>query len=394
VELLLLGLALGLAAGISPGPLLTLVVSSSLERGFGAGLRVALAPPLTDAPIIVLAIVLLKDLQEPFLAALGLLGGCLVIYLGLRTLQSRAAIGGAPAEDRGDYRDLWRGALVNFLNPHPWLSWVTVMGPILVQAWRASPLSAMAFVIGFYLAIVGSKVAIAWVVAQTRQRLSQVGLRRLLQTSGMLLLGLGLLLVWRALGTPNRASAGGGNQLPVRKVLEDSVRRQTMSELVRMWIGEGDHRQSSGVHTAVDCQQVEHRELQSSRRYRNLRVQVGVGIRVVKSAIEDREDHQHQGNAPIPELDLYPAQRGAGPPPGLTLEQGVIVGDHRAPLPGVFQTGPHQLVQTAPPVEVGARTGGRAPPDDPTSDHQPPRLSSAHRFRIVEDEAPHHQIGL
>jgi len=46
-----MGLGLGLAAGASPGPLLTLVVSSTLARGFGAGLRVALAPVLTDAPI-------------------------------------------------------------------------------------------------------------------------------------------------------------------------------------------------------------------------------------------------------------------------------------------------------------------------------------------------------
>ena len=37
---------MGLAAGVSPGPLLALVISSTLERGFGAGLRVALAATL------------------------------------------------------------------------------------------------------------------------------------------------------------------------------------------------------------------------------------------------------------------------------------------------------------------------------------------------------------
>jgi threonine/homoserine/homoserine lactone efflux protein len=36
MELMLVGLGLGLAAGVSPGPLLTLVVSSTLARGFGA----------------------------------------------------------------------------------------------------------------------------------------------------------------------------------------------------------------------------------------------------------------------------------------------------------------------------------------------------------------------
>ena len=42
-----MGLGLGLAAGISPGPLLALLISSTLERGFGAGLRVIAA--LIDA---------------------------------------------------------------------------------------------------------------------------------------------------------------------------------------------------------------------------------------------------------------------------------------------------------------------------------------------------------
>ena len=42
MEAILLAFSLGLAAGLSPGPLLTLVVSTSLARGFGAGLRVAL----------------------------------------------------------------------------------------------------------------------------------------------------------------------------------------------------------------------------------------------------------------------------------------------------------------------------------------------------------------
>ena len=38
----LLGLTLGLGSGISPGPLLALVISTTLARGFKAGARVAL----------------------------------------------------------------------------------------------------------------------------------------------------------------------------------------------------------------------------------------------------------------------------------------------------------------------------------------------------------------
>jgi len=40
---LLPGLALGLSAGISPGPLLTLVMTQTLKHGKGEGVKVSLA---------------------------------------------------------------------------------------------------------------------------------------------------------------------------------------------------------------------------------------------------------------------------------------------------------------------------------------------------------------
>ena len=88
---------------------------------------------------------------------------------------------------------------VNLLNPHPWIFWITVQGPILVGAWRRSPSSAVAFVASFYLAIVGSKVAIAWLVARGRHSLNENWYRRLLVVCGLLLIGMGALLIAQAM---------------------------------------------------------------------------------------------------------------------------------------------------------------------------------------------------
>ena len=60
MDLFWIGIGLGLAAGISPGPLLTLVISTTLERGFRAGTRIAIAPLITDAPIIVVTLLILS----------------------------------------------------------------------------------------------------------------------------------------------------------------------------------------------------------------------------------------------------------------------------------------------------------------------------------------------
>jgi threonine/homoserine/homoserine lactone efflux protein len=74
VDALLLGLSLGLGAGLAPGPLLALVIRSTLEDDIAAGIRVALSPLVTDLPIIVLAVVLASSLPEPALGALGIAG--------------------------------------------------------------------------------------------------------------------------------------------------------------------------------------------------------------------------------------------------------------------------------------------------------------------------------
>jgi len=56
LQLLATGIAFGSAGGLSPGPTMTLVVAQTLRHGLREGLKVAIAPLLTDAPIVILAI--------------------------------------------------------------------------------------------------------------------------------------------------------------------------------------------------------------------------------------------------------------------------------------------------------------------------------------------------
>ncbi len=49
---LLSGITLGLSAGLSPRPLMALVLSETINFGKKAGILVAFAPVLTDIPII------------------------------------------------------------------------------------------------------------------------------------------------------------------------------------------------------------------------------------------------------------------------------------------------------------------------------------------------------
>src|SRR5262245_51179384 len=95
-----------------------------------------MGPFLTDLPIIAFAVVLAAALPEAALAALGIAGGAFVVCLGVEALREEpapvaAAAGEAGASASAAAGSLRRGAIVNLLNPHPWVFWIAVGVPIL-----------------------------------------------------------------------------------------------------------------------------------------------------------------------------------------------------------------------------------------------------------------------
>jgi threonine/homoserine/homoserine lactone efflux protein len=193
VDALALGLSLGIGAGVAPGPLLAVVIRATLEGGFAAGARVAMGPFLTDLPIIAFAALLAAALPEEALAALGIAGGAFLVWLGVEALREEpapveAAAGGAGAA-AGSLR---RGAVVNLLNPHPWVFWIAVGVPILGDG---SAAEAAVFLVTFYAMLVGSKLVVAALLAAGRERLLRgAGYRWALRGSGVLLLVAGVAL--------------------------------------------------------------------------------------------------------------------------------------------------------------------------------------------------------
>ncbi|GAA3462965.1 LysE family translocator [Saccharothrix longispora] len=186
-----LGLTLGLAASISPGPLLVLVVTSALRSGWRAGAAAACAPLLSDAVVVATTLLLLDRLPPSALGVLGVVGAVFVVWSGVRTVrEARSATLGATGEPLA-FR---RAVLVNVLSPHPWVAWATALGPLTVTTWRASSGAAVALLVGFYLTLVGGKVVIALLVARGRRRLGDTGYRRALTCAGVLLVLAGVAL--------------------------------------------------------------------------------------------------------------------------------------------------------------------------------------------------------
>lgn len=190
-----LGLLLGVSAGMSPGPLLALVLSQTLRFGAGAGMRVAAAPLITDLPIVAGAVLLVGAAPSTGLlpAAIALAGAAFVAYLAIDTWRSELEEGGlvsiAP-------RSWTRGIVVNLLSPHPYLFWLAVGAPTLLAAWASDAAAGAAgFLLGFYGGLVGSKMVVALATSRARGFVSGRGYRLVMRVLAVLLglFALGLL---------------------------------------------------------------------------------------------------------------------------------------------------------------------------------------------------------
>jgi len=197
------GLSLGIASGISPGPLLALVVSQTLQHGWREGVKVAFAPLVSDVPIVMLSLVVLSRFSSlsPVLGWISIAGGLFCGYLGYELLRSGALETGQAAAAPRSFR---KAVLLNLLNPNVYVFWATVGGPFILRGLRKEATAAIAFAGGFYGCLVGSKIALAFLVSGSRGLLKGRGYRITLRILGVLLAGLG---AWLLLDGMRRLSA-------------------------------------------------------------------------------------------------------------------------------------------------------------------------------------------
>lgn len=171
VYYLTIGIILGLSAGFTPGPLLTLVVSETLEHGIKAGIKVSIAPIITDLPIIILTIYVFSQLSNfnNILGVVSLVGGCFVLFLAYESLSSKTKEINFEEEIP---KSLAKGILANVLSPYPYLFWLSVGAPIMTKAQDLNRLAPLAFILAFYVFLLGSKILLAILVGKSKSFLS------------------------------------------------------------------------------------------------------------------------------------------------------------------------------------------------------------------------------
>jgi threonine/homoserine/homoserine lactone efflux protein len=192
LNILVSGLVIGILAGISPGPLMSLVIGESLRGGWPAGFRVSLAPLVTDSVFMVIALVVVAPLPIWGLNVISVVGGLLIMGMGWSTARASAPSVQAEKTGRGAFR---KGVVTNLFNPTALLFWVTAGGSLLHEAYLAAGwFGPASFLTGFFATSISINMVIAYGISRGRGFLNGEGYRWSLRVVGLMV---GLFGVWR-----------------------------------------------------------------------------------------------------------------------------------------------------------------------------------------------------
>ena len=195
---IILGVSMGLTAGLSPGPLLMLLISETIKRNRKAGILVACVPLITDLPIVLISIFVLQSISNYhfILGIISLLGALYLGYLAFENIKLKHF---DPDIDELRSKSLKKGIITNFLNPNPYLFWMTIGAPTVLKGYRTNIFLSLCFVIGFYIFLVGSKIIIALLVDRSKALIKSSLYVMLIKILGLILLAFSLIFIKESL---------------------------------------------------------------------------------------------------------------------------------------------------------------------------------------------------
>ena len=199
---ILQGIGYGFAAAAQPGPLQTYLISQTLLKGWKRTLPAAFAPLLSDGPVIALSLLILSQVPPGLQRFLYIAGGLFVLYLAYGNYKSWKNFDpDLPHMETETRQSILKAALINALNPNPYIFWSLVTGPILMDGWRHTPAYGVSFITGFYITMILGLMSIILVFGLARQFGPKVN-HVLLGISAVALFSFGFYQLWLGFVNP------------------------------------------------------------------------------------------------------------------------------------------------------------------------------------------------
>jgi threonine/homoserine/homoserine lactone efflux protein len=191
LEYIIFGCSFAFVAAVQPGPLQAFLLSSVTSKGWKHTLPAAFSPIISDGPIALLVLLLLKNLPLRFTHYLQLAGGLLLLYLAFKTYLSWEVADEIETSNKSKPKTVLQATAINLLNPNPYISWSLILGPQVIKAYHQSVSNVTALLISFYGTMV-SCIALIILIFGTTSFLGEKGRKILVLLSAVALALLGL----------------------------------------------------------------------------------------------------------------------------------------------------------------------------------------------------------
>lgn len=197
------GILIGLGLCIMIGPILIILVSSSIERGRKAGFNVAAGIWLSDLLFIILVGIGLRAIssfmeQDGIAKIIGLVGGAILIVYGIYEFKRKPHFDKEKIKPY-EYATLFvKGFMVNTVNPFSFIFWIGLMGALLVKNPLHHPVT-IATLVGTFFTIIFFDSLKVLVANRLKKFLQEKQLNKISRFAGILFFVFGVFLIVRSM---------------------------------------------------------------------------------------------------------------------------------------------------------------------------------------------------
>jgi threonine/homoserine/homoserine lactone efflux protein len=191
ILLFLTSFLIALSGALMPGPMLTVTIADSSQRGFWVGPLVVLGHGFLELVLIFLILAGLGPLlHEPHvIGVIGLAGGLVLLWLGISMVRNASKLqlnfeynNSAPSRSSVLY-----GILASLSNPYWTLWWATIGMGYLVSALKFGVAGILIFFVGHIFADLAWYSAVSYAVSRGRRLISNTAYQRLILICGIFL---------------------------------------------------------------------------------------------------------------------------------------------------------------------------------------------------------------
>ena len=159
-EIFIGAMIVGFSGALSPGPMLTLVISSTAEKGFWTSFFIVVGHAILELAVVAAFFLgLIRYLENPLISkVIGIVGGVFLIYLGIDIIISvfrkkflidfKSVLKQRTMNARSTGIIMAKGVLVSLMNPYWYIWWISIGAAFIIRSVKFDVAGVAAFFTG------------------------------------------------------------------------------------------------------------------------------------------------------------------------------------------------------------------------------------------------------